>query len=283
MVVTDVDDAAGKEVAAAITGREAARSTYVRRHLGRRLGAPGPHVQEHHGRLDVLHSNAFAQVNKAADELSEAEWDGQMAVLLTAGLAGDEDVRGRCCARPSGSVVLTSSVHALIGLPGHAAYAAAKGALCSLGRQLAVEYGPEIRVNTVLPGPILTAAWDGIPEADRAAQRRRARRPGRFGSPRRWRPPSPSWPRRTPPTSPGASLRGRRRMERHEGRPPERPRYRRACGPTRRNGERGDPSRAAELHGQTVEDLARRILRGDYPPGDRVDLGRLRRRNSASA
>jgi len=66
-----------------------------------------------------------------------------------------------------GSVVPTSSVHAVIGLPGHAAYAAAKGALCSLGRQLAVEYGPDIRVNTVLPGPILTAAWDGIPEPDR--------------------------------------------------------------------------------------------------------------------
>ncbi|MEU0672232.1 SDR family oxidoreductase [Streptomyces sp. NPDC006172] len=31
-----------------------------------------------------------------------------------------------------------------------------------------VEYGPDIRVNTVLPGPILTAAWDGIPESDRA-------------------------------------------------------------------------------------------------------------------
>ncbi|MDH6438208.1 hypothetical protein M2158_006749 [Streptomyces sp. SAI-144] len=52
-----------------------------------------------------------------------------------------------------GSVVPTSLVHAVIGLPGHAAYAAAKGALCSLGRQLAVEYGPDIRVNTVLPGP----------------------------------------------------------------------------------------------------------------------------------
>jgi NAD(P)-dependent dehydrogenase (short-subunit alcohol dehydrogenase family) len=64
-------------------------------------------------------------------------------------------------------VVLTSSVHALIGLPGHPAYAAAKGALCSLARQLAVEYGPQIRVNTVLPGPILTAAWDGVGEADR--------------------------------------------------------------------------------------------------------------------
>jgi NAD(P)-dependent dehydrogenase (short-subunit alcohol dehydrogenase family) len=68
----------------------------------------------------------------------------------------------------SGSIVLTSSVHALVGLPGHPAYAAAKGALCAMGRQLAVEYGPRVRVNTVLPGPIMTPAWDRVDEAGRA-------------------------------------------------------------------------------------------------------------------
>jgi NAD(P)-dependent dehydrogenase (short-subunit alcohol dehydrogenase family) len=47
-----------------------------------------------------------------------------------------------------------SSVHALAGIPGHPAYAATKGGLVALGRQLAVEYGGAIRVNTVLPGPI---------------------------------------------------------------------------------------------------------------------------------
>lgn len=125
------------------------------------------HIDEHHGRLDVLHSNAFAQLNKAAHELSEAEWDGQMAVLLKPAWRGMKTFAAML-REASGSVVLTSSVHALVGLPGHAAYAAAKGALCSLGRQLAVQYGPEIRVNTVLPGPILTAAWEGIPESERA-------------------------------------------------------------------------------------------------------------------
>lgn len=168
VVVTDVDDTAGKEVVAAVTGR-GGRAEYVRcdvtsaadwEHLAR-------HVEERHGRLDVLHSNAFAQVNKPAHELSEAEWDGQMAVLLKPAWRGMKTFAAML-REASGSVVLTSSVHAVIGLPGHAAYAAAKGALCSLGRQLAVEYGPDIRVNTVLPGPILTAAWDGIPEADRA-------------------------------------------------------------------------------------------------------------------
>ena len=55
-------------------------------------------------------------------------------------------------------------MHAPVGLPGHPAYAAAKGGLIALARQLAVEYGPAVRVNTVLPGPILTAAWDRVAE-----------------------------------------------------------------------------------------------------------------------
>ncbi|WP_256862254.1 SDR family oxidoreductase [Microbispora sp. GKU 823] len=36
-----------------------------------------------------------------------------------------------------------------------------------LGRQLAVDYGPEVRVNTVLPGPIMSPAWDRVAEEDR--------------------------------------------------------------------------------------------------------------------
>jgi NAD(P)-dependent dehydrogenase (short-subunit alcohol dehydrogenase family) len=65
--------------------------------------------------------------------------------------------------------VITSSVHALFGLPGHPAYAAAKGGLTALTRQLAVEYGPAVRVNCVLPGPIMTPAWDRVDPERRAA------------------------------------------------------------------------------------------------------------------
>ncbi|WP_257232521.1 SDR family NAD(P)-dependent oxidoreductase [Streptomyces sp. Rer75] len=168
VVVTDVDDMAGKAVAAGIAeGGE--RAEYVRCDVTSASDweALARHVDQRHGRLDVLHSNAFAQLNKPAHELSEDEWDGQMAVLLKPAWRGMKTF-ATPLREASGSVILTSSVHAVIGLPGHAAYAAAKGALCSLARQLAVEYGPHIRVNTVLPGPILTAAWDGIAESDRA-------------------------------------------------------------------------------------------------------------------
>ncbi|GLY51118.1 hypothetical protein Lesp01_47740 [Lentzea sp. NBRC 102530] len=81
-----------------------------------------------------------------------------------------------------GSVVLVSSVHAHFGIPGHGAYAASKGGLVALTRQLAVEYAPDVRVNAVLPGPVLTAAWDRVSAEDRERSAR-ATPAGRLGDP----------------------------------------------------------------------------------------------------
>jgi NAD(P)-dependent dehydrogenase (short-subunit alcohol dehydrogenase family) len=56
-----------------------------------------------------------------------------------------------------GAVVLTTSVANVKGMPGIAAYGAAKAALRSFARMLAAELLPrEIRVNAVTPGPIDT-------------------------------------------------------------------------------------------------------------------------------
>ena len=55
------------------------------------------------------------------------------------------------------SVVFVASTIALVGFPGCSAYTAAKGAVVSLGRALAVELAPKgIRVNTVVPGYVRT-------------------------------------------------------------------------------------------------------------------------------
>ncbi|WP_204072249.1 SDR family NAD(P)-dependent oxidoreductase [Planotetraspora phitsanulokensis] len=133
------------------------------------------------GRLDVLHSNASVVVRAPVHELAEDDWDRQIAVNLKAAYLAVNACVG-LLRESRGSVVLSSSVHALFGLPGHPAYAAAKGGLVSLGRQLAVEYGPDVRVNTVLPGPILTPVWDGIGEEDRLRSVA-GTAAGRFGRP----------------------------------------------------------------------------------------------------
>nr|WP_296071059.1 SDR family oxidoreductase [uncultured Actinoplanes sp.] len=138
-------------------------------------------AREHFGPVGVLVSNAYAVEVAPAGETSLASWDRQIAVTLTGTFLGVRallpDLREH-----DGSVVVVSSVHALVGLPGRPAYAAAKGGLVALARQLAVEYGPALRVNTVLPGPIMTAAWDWVSEDDRAASVAETVA-GRFGTP----------------------------------------------------------------------------------------------------
>jgi NAD(P)-dependent dehydrogenase (short-subunit alcohol dehydrogenase family) len=170
VVVTDIHDEDGAKVAALINDG-GGRASY--RHLDVTSSGDwdslADHVGRHWGRLDVLHSNAGRAIAvKPAHEFTEQEWQAQLAVSLTAAWRGARVFIGML-RRPRGCIVLTSSVHALVGLPGHPAYAAAKGALCSLGRQLAVEYGPEVRVNTVLPGPVLTRAWDRVSDKAREA------------------------------------------------------------------------------------------------------------------
>jgi glucose 1-dehydrogenase len=133
------------------------------------------------GPVNVLVSNAFTIDVAPAHETPRASWDRQLAVNLTGAFLGVraviDDLRER-----AGSIVLVSSVHARIGIPGHPAYAAAKGALVSLCGQLAVEYAPLVRVNAVLPGPVMTGAWDRVGEEDRRLSVE-ATPAGRFGSP----------------------------------------------------------------------------------------------------
>jgi NAD(P)-dependent dehydrogenase (short-subunit alcohol dehydrogenase family) len=179
VVLADVADEAGRR-AAEEAGEHA---EYVHCDVSRAADwtAVAEHVRDRYGRLDVLHANAVRVVVKPAHEQTEADWDGQLDVGLKGAWLGVRAFAGML-RESAGAIVLTSSVHALVGLPGHPAYAAVKGALTALGRQLAVEYGPEVRVNTVLPGPILTPMWDRVSPEDRAASVA-GTVAGRFGTP----------------------------------------------------------------------------------------------------
>ena len=167
VVLADIDESRGRAVTEGITG-DGGRARFVTADVAAEDDWPRIIAAAHSfGPVDVLVSNAYTVDVHPAHELSLASWRRQLDVNLTAGFLGVRavlpDLRDR-----GGAVVLTSSVHAHKGIPGHPAYAASKGALLSLCGQLAVEYGPGVRVNAVLPGPILTAAWDRVPPEDRA-------------------------------------------------------------------------------------------------------------------
>lgn len=167
VVVADVADDAGVAVVEELCS-QGHQARYVHCDVAERADWEGLRSEvvacaEH---VDVLHSNAYLEVAGAAHEVDERDWDRQMAVSLKAAYLGIRTFADLLRARGA-SVILTSSVHASFGLPGHPAYAAAKGGLSALTRQLAVEYGPTIRVNAVVPGPVLTGAWEGISRAER--------------------------------------------------------------------------------------------------------------------
>lgn len=118
------------------------------------------------GGVDVLVSNAAVQIPVPLLGMTVEQWDAQFAVNARGAFLGLKTFLPSLSER-HGAAVLMSSVHALIGLPGHPAYAASKAALPALTRQVAVDYAP-VRVNCVLPGPVLTPAWDRVPEDARA-------------------------------------------------------------------------------------------------------------------
>ncbi|MFE3826513.1 SDR family NAD(P)-dependent oxidoreductase [Streptomyces sp. NPDC059092] len=181
VVLADTDAERGVPTAARIR-EEGGRAAFVLADVAEEDGWDRVVTAAHtFGPVDVLVSNAYTVEVTAAHEMTLASWERQLAVNLTGGFLGFKAVLPDLRAR-HGAVVLTSSVHAHRGVPGHPAYAASKGALLSLCAQLAVEYGPEVRVNAVLPGPILTAAWDGVPEEERARSAA-GTAAGRFGTP----------------------------------------------------------------------------------------------------
>ncbi|MGA6205359.1 SDR family NAD(P)-dependent oxidoreductase [Nocardia testacea] len=121
------------------------------------------------GPLDALVCNALATDHAPLHEMTLASWQRQLEVNLTGAFHGVRTCLPDLRRDRRGAIVIVSSVHAGFGLPGVPAYAATKAGLTGLTRQLATEYGGEVRVNCVLPGPILTAQWDGIGADERAA------------------------------------------------------------------------------------------------------------------
>ena len=168
VVVADINAASGQETVDSIqcAGGEA---HFVQGDVAK-LAAVEAMVRtgiETYGGLDIVHSNAATYAMGTATELSEQEWDLTLDASLKATWMLARCALPQMLARGGGVFVITGSVHALRGYPLYTAYQAAKGGLLALTRALAADYAPHIRVNTVLPGAVVTGLWDPISEEDR--------------------------------------------------------------------------------------------------------------------
>ncbi|PRY18537.1 GolD/DthD family dehydrogenase [Kineococcus rhizosphaerae] len=136
------------------------------------------------GRLDVLVNCAGIATIAPALDIDLAGWSSTVAVNLTGSFVVAQAVARHLAAHGGGRVVTIASQAAIVGLPGHVAYAASKAGLLGMTRTLALEWGPlGITVNTVSPTVVLTPLarpnWDN-PAGDAL----RAQIPvGRFAEP----------------------------------------------------------------------------------------------------
>ncbi|TGA88976.1 SDR family oxidoreductase, partial [Streptomyces palmae] len=114
-------------------------------------------VRDDYGRLDTLVNNAggtpYGDLAEGGARRAARIVELNLLVPLTVSLAAYPLLRG--C--PGGAaVVMVGSVSGSRPSPGSAAYGAAKAGLENLARSLAVEWAPEVRVNTVVLGMVRT-------------------------------------------------------------------------------------------------------------------------------
>jgi len=108
----------------------------------------------HFGRLDALVNNASSFFPTPLGQIDEAAWTDLVGSNFKAPLFLAQAI-APLLAEQGGAIVNITDIHAERPLPGYPLYSAAKGALLTLTRALAIELGPKVRVNAVAPGAIL--------------------------------------------------------------------------------------------------------------------------------
>ena len=106
------------------------------------------------GRLDALVNNASGFFPTPVGEATPAQWDALFATNARAPLVLAQAAAPHL-ARNGGAIVNLTDLYGERPLAGHSIYCMAKAALLMATRSLALELGPQVRVNAVSPGAIL--------------------------------------------------------------------------------------------------------------------------------
>jgi NAD(P)-dependent dehydrogenase (short-subunit alcohol dehydrogenase family) len=155
-------DAEGGSATIADIERDGGQGLFVRADVSRSADAERlvAVTVERFGALHVLHNNAYwARSGRTVLSLEEPDWDRTIEVCLKSMYLMSRFAIPHMLAAGGGSIVNMASAVAVMGSRASPAYVAAKGAIVSFTKSLAIDFGKQgIRANCIAPGSIATAA-----------------------------------------------------------------------------------------------------------------------------
>ena len=121
-------------------------------------------AQEYMGGIDILVNNAGIAATSPVEDIPVATWDRIIGVHLRGTFLMTQQVLPLLYAQNDGKIINTASQLAYIGSPGLAHYTAAKGAIISFTRSVALEIGERnVNINCVAPGATMTPILEPLP------------------------------------------------------------------------------------------------------------------------
>lgn len=115
------------------------------------------------GGIDGLVNSAGVMLRGSILEIDGATWRRVLEINLTGPYLTTRAVLPAMLESEGAAVVNIGSAQALLpNSPNRAAYSASKGGVLNLGRALAAELAPKVRVNTVCPGLVDTSMAEGV-------------------------------------------------------------------------------------------------------------------------
>jgi 3-oxoacyl-[acyl-carrier protein] reductase len=161
------DQAAAKAAEAVVAGIAEAggQAQAIQADVSREADVLAMFSQLGSGPLDILINNAGIAHSSPIEALDVDDFDRLMGVHLRGTFLCTRSALKIMYAQNSGRIINTASQLAYIGAPGFSHYTAAKGAILSFTRSLALEIGDRpITANCVAPGATMTPILADVPD-----------------------------------------------------------------------------------------------------------------------
>lgn len=121
-------------------------------------------AEAHFGHVDILVNNAGIATSAPVESLPVDDWDRLFAIHVRGTFLATQRALSGMYERDYGKIINTASQLAYKGAPGFSHYTAAKGAVLSFTRSLALEIGERnVNANAVAPGATLTPILEDVP------------------------------------------------------------------------------------------------------------------------